>query len=335
MRRKFEAATSGGPKPPVRVPAVFVEGVGSFVPPANGAFGPSTVGKGSDEVVSRADALRSLGGSLADLRHEQKLTGEALGALVGFSQAKISKIERGMLRPSPGDVQRLAVALRAPAAVTEGLVDLAVSLQVSTQPRRTQPQRGIEGQRDFAVREARAVRVRVFECTVVPGLLQISEYTRQVVNGYFEVTADIAERKWAETAGAVSERAQRQEQLYDVAKSFEFVMFETALLLRYTSPGYMLAQVDRIESAASLPNVTIRIVPSEVRLGFPPLHGFTLLDDDVVLTEVGSDTNILRDAEDIDFYERLFNHYGERGTTDIGSMLDSYRTLYADLARPR
>jgi hypothetical protein len=97
----------------------------------------------------------------------------------------------------------------------------------------------------------------------------------------------------------------------------------------------MLAQVDRIETAASLSNVTVRIVPTEVRLGFPPLHGFTLLDDDVVLTEVGSDTNILRDAEDLDFYERLFDHYFERGTTDIGTIMDRYKRLYADLARPR
>jgi transcriptional regulator with XRE-family HTH domain len=276
-----------------------------------------------------------LGGHLAGLRRERGLTGEALGALVGFSQAKISKIERGMLRPSPNDVELMAKALQASPGAVAGLVELAVKLNTPSQPRRTQPRRGGEGQHDFAVYEPRATKLKIFECTVVPSLLQISEYTRRVVNGYFELTTDDVELKWAEIAATVSQRAKRQEQLYNPDKVFDFVVLETVLLHRYTTPGDMLAQVERIESVAELANITVRLVPAEAQLGYPPLHGFTVLDDDVVLIEIGGEAGILRDPEDVGFYRRLFDHYSDRGTSELGPLLDKYKSLYADLARPR
>lgn len=278
--------------------------------------------------------LRALGSSLAGMRRARGLTGEALGGRVGFSQAKISKIERGTIRPSPADVEAIALALEAPSATIEDLVGFAARLQAPSHPRRTQARRGSYGQQDYAVIEAQAKAFKVFECTVVPGLLQISEYTRPVVAAYYDLVDDV-EPNAAETAATVSQRAQRQEQLYDSTRTFDFVVFETVLLHRYTTPGHMLAQVDRIESVASLPNVTVRIVPVEAQLGFPPLHGFAVLDDEQVLTEVAGETNILRDPGDVAFYRRSFEHYAALGTSDLMAVLIKYKMLYADLARPR
>ncbi|ONH26219.1 hypothetical protein [Pseudofrankia asymbiotica] len=64
---------------------------------------------------------------------------------------------------------------------------------------------------------------------------------------------------------------------------------------RFASPGSRLAQVDRIEWASRLPNGTIRIVPRTVELGLPPLHGFQLFDDDMVIAEA-VDSTIFADS---------------------------------------
>ena len=302
---------------------------------SDGSTSPPSLGQRHDESVDRSVLLRSLGVSLADLRRHRGLTGEALGELVGFSQAKISKIERGSIRPSPDDVKLMVDALDAPPDSAAKLVELAVRLQEYRQARRAQPRRGSEGQHDFVVHEASARHVKVMECVVVPGLLQTSEYSRRVINGYYEITGDDVEQKWPEAAAAVSERVKRQEQLYDPDKTFEFVVLETVLLLRFTSPGGMLAQLDQIESFAALPNVTVHMVPTDAQLGFPPMHGFTVLDDELVLTELGGEASILRDPDDVEFYGRLFDHYAAHSLTDLGTLLDTYKRLYADLARPR
>ncbi|MEX5706942.1 MULTISPECIES: helix-turn-helix transcriptional regulator [unclassified Parafrankia] len=271
---------------------------------------------------------------LARLRGERGLTGERLGALVHMSQAKISKIERGVARPSPADVERIAVALDAPQALVASLVDQAGADQDHAGTTRGPARRGTVGQQDFSAEETRAHRIRNLEPILIPGLLQIGEYTRRVINEYFGLTHGDAESKWADTAATVSLRARRQELLYDPSREFEFVIFETVFRNRFAPPGAMLAQVDRVEAVAQLANVTVKVVPDTADLGYPPMQGFTILDDNVVLAE-SMDATILRDRKSVDFYTRFFDQYASRGVDDLEPILSRYKTLYADLARPR
>lgn len=74
-------------------------------------------------------------------------------------------------------------------------------------------------------------------------------------------------------------RAERQVRLYDPTKTFEFVMTEAALSSPLLTPGQMLDQVDRIEAAATLENVMVRIVPTGAPVRYPAGAGFTILDD--------------------------------------------------------
>ncbi|WP_018506256.1 helix-turn-helix domain-containing protein [Parafrankia discariae] len=271
---------------------------------------------------------------LARLRGERRLTGERLGALVHMSQAKISKIERGVVRPSPVDVERIAVALDAPRALVASLVDQASADQGIGGATRGPARRGTFGQHDFFAEEARAHRIRIMEPILIPGLLQVGEYTRRVISEYFSLTHGDAESKSAETAATVSLRARRQELLYDLSRKFEFVIFETVFRNRFAAPGAMLDQVDRVEAVAQLSNVTVKVVPDTADLGYPPMQGFTILDDNVVLAE-SMDATILRDRKSVDFYTRFFDQYAGRGVDDLETILTRYKTLYADLARPK
>ncbi|MDT3441802.1 MULTISPECIES: helix-turn-helix transcriptional regulator [unclassified Pseudofrankia] len=294
----------------------------------------------TEDVRFRPDALDlsqpsgDVGAALATLRHQKGITGEALGLLVGFSQAKISKIERGALRASPKDAEKIAAALDASADLVAKLVEWAEQAYGDGANRRAPTRRGTASQQEVFAEEGTAAHVREFQPIAVPGLLQISEYARRVINGYHAIMTTDPSALWAETATMVSLRIQRQERLYDPSKTFEFLLMEAVLANRFASPGSMLAQVDRIEQVSRLPNVTIRIVPQTAELGLPPLHGFQLFDDDMVITEA-VDSTIFRDRRSVEFYTHFYNAYVERTVTDLTPILEHYKALYASLALPK
>ncbi|MBX6388443.1 MAG: helix-turn-helix domain-containing protein [Frankia sp.] len=274
-----------------------------------------------------------LGRALADLRRQRGLSGEALGQMIGVSQAKISKIERGVLRPSPVDVKRIVVALDAPSELISELMAQA-NERPAAGGRSPAPARGVGNQQDFFVEEGRATLIRVFEPVAVPALMQISEYSRRLVNAFHTVESGDHRPHWAGTAATVSLRARRQERLYDTTKTFEFVLMESVLGNMYVTPGYMLAQVDRIEQVSRLENVTVRIVPLGAPLLLPPAHGFTLFDDELVLVE-SLDGAVRQDNARAEFYVSFFEAYAEIATADLAETLDRYKHHYAELAMPR
>jgi len=275
-----------------------------------------------------------VGAALSALRHQKGVTGKALGALVGFSQAKISKVERGALRASPRDVRKIATALDAPADLVAQLVEWAEQAQGDTTARRRGfAARANASQQDVSAQEARATTIWEFEPTVVPGLLQTSEYARSVINGYRLATVTDLSTRWAETAALVSVRTQRQERLYDLSKTFDFMIMESVLGNRLAPPETMLGQVKRIEQVARHPNITIRIVPQTATLELPPLHGFAILDDDLVITE-SVDATLYRDRRSLDFYRYFFKAYVHHSVTDLDSIIERYKATYASLILP-
>jgi hypothetical protein len=291
--------------------------------------------------VSDEAELRSrLGSSLAGLRRERSLSGEKLGLLVEMSQGKISKLERGVLRASPDDVERIVRALDGEqpvsSEVARDLVGLARRLHPKSSPRRVPlpVESPAAFQPDYLDAEAKATRIRNFEPIAIPGLLQISEYTRRLLNAFFDVAAGDSKGHWMDTAATVTMRARRQQRLYDTNKTFEFVIMESVLGNRFASPSVMLAQLDRLELASENDNISIRIVPAFAELGYVPVQGFNLYDEDFVITESFS-AAISHDRRSVDFYAQFFQQYSDIADPDLGPILAKYRGVYADLARSR
>lgn len=274
-----------------------------------------------------------LGRALASMRKNKGMTGEALGKVVGASQAKISKIERGVLRPSPLDVEKIVIALDGSKDDLHTLVGQATALQASNARARVL-RRGPINQQDYADVEARARRIRNLEPVAVPGLMQIGEYTRRLINAYHAIDIGEHQQRWADTAATVTQRAQRQERLYDPSRTFEFVLLENVLSNMYVTPGYMLAQIDRVQQVAALPNVTVRVVSADAQLGLPPSHGFMILDDDLVVTET-IDATVYQDRRSVDFYINFFESYLEIADADLDNLLERYRARYAEMAMPK
>src|SRR5437764_12356763 len=68
---------------------------------------------------------RRLSAFLKDLRARARLSGEQLGATLGWSQSKVSKIENGRTKPSSADIEAWAEATGATAAQRAELLELA------------------------------------------------------------------------------------------------------------------------------------------------------------------------------------------------------------------
>jgi transcriptional regulator with XRE-family HTH domain len=283
---------------------------------------------------TQGTARIALGASLARLRRQLGLTGQQLGGLVGMSQAKVSKIENGVVTPTARDVERIARALQAPDKLVADLVDQANGLRDQFTDWRLTAERLASSQQALAQDEERAARIAVFHIGVVPGLLQTTEYARAVLGDYTTVLSGNDPGQDTRPApSAVTVRIQRQEVLDDQQKQFDFVIAESVLATVVGSPAEMLGQLQRIRGVASQDNVQLGILPLDAQLAFPPLHGFHLFDDRVVVIDLISTTVVSRGSEDIRVYRAVFEHFLAQATTDIGPIIDRYMYRYADAAR--
>lgn len=256
-----------------------------------------------------------LAANLKALRLRAGLTGEQLASRLRVSQPKVSRIETGKSVPTLADI---AAWTRATEATTEEVGELATLLdQIATEARswRLVNRMGLAPrQREIAELEQAAHTICVFQPVMVPGLLQVHEYARRVMEMTYMAGPDIP--------AAVDARIQRQTILYDQSKQFEFIITEGALRWR-PGPMEMRAQLDRLVSVASLPNVALLLVPMG-ETPIPLLHQFELfeLEDEALVTAETYSTELqLHDAQDIDRYRQVLGQLRSAATPDALAMI--------------
>jgi transcriptional regulator with XRE-family HTH domain len=279
-----------------------------------------------------------VGQVLARMRKAKRLTGGQLAAIVGMSQPKISRIERGQGLPDPEDIGSIARALGADEPLARELMDRAESSHDRMTDWRPTPI-GLAGrQKSVAQWEAASKVVRVFEPALVVGLLQTSGYARSVLVA-FQRLAGSGAAPMSETAvlAAVSARVQRQEILADAGKTFRFVMTETVLRNHLCPPAEMLAQIAHLRAvSARYSNVSIEIIPDLRPWVVAPQHGFTMFDDRAVIVDLYNTGLTSRGRTDAHIYRQVFDLFEEMAVADIDPLLDKYEKLYVDelLHRP-
>jgi hypothetical protein len=209
-------------------------------------------------------------------------------------------VERGALLISVTDVERWADATGASAGVKASLIDQATALHTEAHT-----WRALHGpnfrrhQEDLRRMERTATTIRTYQPAVIPGLLQTAGYARAVLEVNRFGLEDLAD--------AVKSRVERQAVLYDDGKSFGFVITEAALRWRLCPVPVHLAQLDHVRSLATLPNVSVGIVPWSAFTPLSPGTMFVVFDDQVVLVETMHGEQLLKERQQIERYLDQFD----------------------------
>jgi hypothetical protein len=233
----------------------------------------------------------------------------------------VSKIETGRTLPQIADIEAWTKATGAPDEVRADLVERAGALLTEASTWRVELQEGLAAkQRQVGQLEAAASRIRVFMPSAVAGLLQTAEYARRVFT-----LADVTGQH--DIAAAVTARLERQVVLYDSAKRCEFVLTEGAVRWRPGPPSLLLAQLGRLASLSTLPNVDIGLIPFNMTATTLHPETFTILsngEEPLVLVETVTAELAVRDPRDVGTYIDLFGRLREQALfgDDLRALLD-------------
>lgn len=212
----------------------------------------------------------------ADLRRLRRLAGVSgrnLARQLGISQSKVSRIESGHTLPSRAEVIAWAEALGASADAVSALTTLAESALVDVRSWRAGLRERPHLQTEVGDREARARRSYTYQPSIVPGLLQTSEYARRVF-AMFDIPYAPAD-----LAAAVATRLERQTLLY-TDRRFDFLIIEAALRWRPGPPSVVLAQLDRLRNVSTLDNVSLGLIPLDRPATTYISHSFVIYEND-------------------------------------------------------
>ncbi|HEX8759156.1 MAG TPA: helix-turn-helix transcriptional regulator, partial [Pseudonocardiaceae bacterium] len=265
--------------------------------------------------------------ALRALRAHAGLSGEQLAKRLGISQSRVSRIELGQQVAPAELVRRWAEVTGAAEKRCAELVGWAESVGSEAVAWRAGMGRGLARlQRDSRELEESAATIRSFEPVLVPGLLQVPEYTRRIF------AAGNPQHSSSEIAAAVAARMDRQLRLYEGTARFEFVITEAALRWRVGPPHVMLAQLDRITAIAGLDSVDVRVIALDTELDTWHEHGFSLTedraeDDPVVTIETQTSQVITTDPAEVAFYRDAFVRLWAAALhgTDVDALLQPLR----------
>jgi transcriptional regulator with XRE-family HTH domain len=219
------------------------------------------------------------------------------------SQGTVWRIEDGQVLPAMPVVRAWLELCEIDEPNQERIVELAEAAHGETRSWKelVQEERHLQGV--ARERELAAVRVRNFQPTVVPGLLQTPEYAGSLIP-LADVTAS------TEHEAAVAKRLARQQVLYEEGRQFQFVMTEHVLRWAPGPRGILTAQLDRIASLAGLDTVDVAVVPVDAPV-LVPWHNFVIWEPadgaPFVTTELVHGEQELHDPEQVALYEKLWD----------------------------
>ncbi len=277
--------------------------------------------------VSRASSpsvrRQRLGKELRRLREVAGLTGDQVVERVGWAaKSKLSRLENGRSRPDLGDILDLLDLYGVRGRDRDQLVAIARDAANTRRWLRAYPVM-TPLQRGYAELEAGSARILEYGAGIVPGLLQTPEYAR------LRLASAPACPEISSVDVEVAARVGRQAILSRSpdAPHYEAVVEEQALLGRGAPDEIRASQIGHIETLASLPNVTIRVLRNGAIVGpnFVPYTGFSIYhfvdpgDPQTVAVETLARELVLSDSPTVRRYVQVFNWLRE-------SALDAERT---------
>ncbi|MFF2657988.1 helix-turn-helix domain-containing protein [Kitasatospora sp. NPDC058032] len=243
-----------------------------------------------------------LGTALRALRQVSGREAKAVARGAVMSASKLSKIETGKVAPTVVDVERILTAIGVSDEVKAEYMAVARAEATEATAWRLVRRLGHHRkQQQIKALDETTGLLRVFQPSIVPGLLQTPEYVRAVF-GRKGLGEDQLSR-------AVAARLARQSTLYDTTKTLRIVITEPVLRWRLVPAAMMAAQLDRVVSASRMSHVDVRVVPLDARQSDVPAHSFVIRDDRMVTVETVHAELTVTDPRDVEAYVRKFDGF--------------------------
>ncbi|MDH6111638.1 transcriptional regulator with XRE-family HTH domain [Kitasatospora sp. MAP12-15] len=252
---------------------------------------------------------RMLGAELRKIREGLAITVDEAADRLGWHQSKVSRVENGRSGVRPHEVGTLLDVYE----VTDPQTREALATLARDGKRRVwwQPYSDVLSQRyaSFISFEAEAVAARNYQTTLIPGLLQTSEYARAVTRGLQPDTPP------DQLDALVSVRLARQNaalRRQDPLKLWAIVD-EAALHRVMGNEATMIKQLRHLNEASEEPNITVQVVPLRAGANAGMLGAFVILefpirgDLDVVCTESLTSSLYLEQEDDLRKYGQAFD----------------------------
>ncbi|MFJ4653183.1 helix-turn-helix domain-containing protein [Nocardia sp. NPDC088792] len=260
----------------------------------------------TDSVQQQREAL---GERLRGLRQSAGLSGSELARRAGWHQTRVPKIEYGKTNPSVADIQvwcKLTGAEREIPDLVASLRNIDVAYR---EWRRTLDGGTKKKQHEILRLMQQSAVMRVYQPSLVPGLLQTAEYATAILGRsikFHGIPDDL-------DAG-VAKRIERQQVLYRGDRRFHILMGEQALYNNVGGDSVMAGQLDRLLAAMGLPRVTFGIVPMTAELPMQ-LTNFVMFDERRVTVEAISAELTITQPREIKLYHRTFDILAGQSTT--------------------
>ncbi|MGI8816504.1 MAG: helix-turn-helix domain-containing protein [Pseudonocardia sp.] len=234
--------------------------------------------------------LDELSRTLRDLRKAAGLSGMRAAGLAGFSQAKISRIEKGVNVPNAADVATLAEVYKTPPATRRHLAALAAEVKAANRrvvlARRANRSKF---QAQIGRIESQSEQIREFSPIIIPGLLQTADYMRTIFTSGGTTPAD--------AAGAIAARLERQIVLDEPGRRITIITTEGALGWAAGPASMMIRQLEHIEMVTWKPVVRVGIIPFGVPRTVFPVSNWHLYDERAVVPGILRTQVILLDPD--------------------------------------
>jgi len=259
-----------------------------------------------------------VGVQLAGFREDAGLAQDQAARSVGFSAAKLSRIESGKGRKPPVEADVRALLQLYGTDAYEGSVLLKL-LRRANEPgwwqrydKRLMPE---WFERLVGLQEA-AAAIRTFEIQYVPGLLQTAAYTRAVVE------RGLPNAPAAEVHRRVELRMHRA-QLLDRGDAPQLwaVIDESVLLRVLGSRDVMREQLGHLVKMAQRPHVVLQIVPLDATNASAPAIPITYLRfggldlPDIVYLEHIRSAHFLEDRDETEEYRHTLDRLADEALT--------------------
>ena len=247
-------------------------------------------------------ARQTLGARLGEIRKDAGLSGRTLARLCGWHESKVSRIEHAKTMPSPDDIRAWCAHCGESAQVDDMLASLRSVEGMFVEWRRME-QAGLRHAQESVLPLWERTRLfRAYSSWLVPGAVQAEGYTRALLRA-------IAKRRKLpdDVEEAVAARADRLHLLHAGDHRFNVLIEESVLRNVIGGSEVMAAQLGHLITVASLPSISLGIIPMGLgRDAVHPVEDFWIYDDRQVNVELVSGWLTITQPREIAMYAQTF-----------------------------